>query len=407
MNLITNTFGRIIVIGGGPVGVVTALAAAQRGFPVTLVEAAEQADENPRAATVHPSTIEMVASLGFLDEFIAVGLVSRYFDYWDKPELKLVARMDHQVLNSDTPYPFVVQTEQHKLVNLCLKKLESMPAAEILLGWNAVSVTQDGSGVTVTAERDGERVIVHGAYAVGSDGARSAVRKALGIEFEGYTWPEQFLVITSKNDYADIIGCSYRSYFADPDDWVNLFKVAGNDMAGQWRTVFANHEGQAEAEALSDESVITHLRPLLRGREPEIVHRKVYSVHQRVAAKFRVGRVFLAGDAAHANNPIGGLGLNCGIHDAIELVGSLTAYARGEADENVLDRYERRRRRLNIEFVQRQTIDNKRRLEEKDPVLRKQRLDDLAATAADPARARAFLLRTSLIESARRSATMA
>lgn len=401
-----DTFGRIVVIGGGPVGAVTALAAAQRGFPVTLIEASEEADENPRAATFHPSTIEMVASLGFLDEFIAVGLVARYFDYWDKPELKLVARMDHEVLSGDTPYPFVVQTEQHKLVNLCLKSLEAMAEVDLLLGWNVVSVEQDGSGVTVTAERDGEKAVVSGAFAVGADGARSTVRKALDIEFEGYTWPEQFLVITSKNDYAGIIGCSYRSYFADPDDWVNLFKVAGNDMTGQWRTVFANQGSQAIDDALRDESVIAHLRPLLRGQEPEVVHKKVYNVHQRVAAKFRAGRVLLAGDAAHANNPIGGLGLNCGIHDAMELVDSLAAYARGEAAEDVLDRYECRRRQLNIEFVQRQTIDNKRRLEEKDPVARKERLDNLAAMAADPARAREFLLRTSLIESVRRAAAM-
>jgi 3-(3-hydroxy-phenyl)propionate hydroxylase len=399
-------FGRIVVIGGGPVGAVTALAAAQRGFPVTLIEASEEADENPRAATFHPSTIEMVASLGFLDEFIAVGLVARYFDYWDKPELSLVARMDHEVLSGDTPYPFVVQTEQHKLVNLCLTRLKAMAEVDLLLGWNVVSVEQDDGGVTVAAERDGEKTVVAGAFAVGADGARSTVRKALDIEFEGYTWPEQFLVITTKNDYADIIGCSYRSYFADPDEWVNLFKVAGNDMTGQWRTVFANPEGQAIEDALRDESVIAHLRPLLRGQEPEVVHKKVYSVHQRVAAKFRAGRVLLAGDAAHANNPIGGLGLNCGIHDAMELVDSLAAYAGGEADEDVLDRYERRRRQLNIEFVQRQTIDNKRRLEEKDPVARKGRLDNLAAMATDPARAREFLLRTSLIESVRRAAAM-
>lgn len=400
-------FGRLVVVGGGPVGVVTALAAAQQGFPVTLIETDLRADENPRAATFHPSTIEMVASLGLLDEFVSVGLVSRFFDYWDKPELRLAARMDHEVLKDDTPYPFVVQTEQHKLVQLAVGRLREMDNADLLLGWSVGSLRQDADGVSVTAERDGETVTVRGAYAVGSDGARSTVRKLLGIEFEGYTWPEQFLVITSKNDFDDIIGCSYRGYFADPTDWVNLFKVAGNDMTGQWRTVFATREGQSVEDALSDESIGEHLRPLLDGQEPRIVHKKVYSVHQRVAASFRAGRVFLAGDAAHANNPIGGLGLNCGIHDAMEFVSSLEAFARGDATEDALDRYERRRRQLNIEFVQRQTIDNKQRLEERDPVARKQKLDKLTEIAANPGRAREFLLRTSLIESVRRSKAMA
>jgi 3-(3-hydroxy-phenyl)propionate hydroxylase len=404
---VVNDFGRLVVVGGGPVGVVTALAAAQRGFPVTLIEAEDEVDENPRAATFHPSTIEMVATLGFTDDFIASGLVSRYFDYWDKPTLTLAARMDHEVLKADTPYPFVVQTEQHKLVRLALSRLAAMDNVDLFTGWSAESVTQDADGVTVTAARGGEQAVVAGAWAVGADGARSTVRKLIGIEFEGYTWPEQFLVITSKNDYAGIIGCSYRSYFADPGDWVNLFKVAGNDMTGQWRTVFASQEGQSEGQALGDESVHRHLRPLLGGQDPQVIHKKVYNVHQRVAASFRRGRVFLAGDAAHANNPIGGLGLNCGVHDAMELVDSLEAVARGEAGEDVLDRYERRRRQLNIEFVQRQTVDNKRRLEEKDPAARRRRLDDLAAVAADPVRAREFLRRTSLLESVRRAAAMA
>jgi 3-(3-hydroxy-phenyl)propionate hydroxylase len=300
-----------------------------------------------------------------------------------------------------------VQTEQHKLVRLALSRLAAMDNVDLFTGWSAESVTQDADGVTVTAARGGEQAVVAGAWAVGADGARSTVRKLIGIEFEGYTWPEQFLVITSKNDYAGIIGCSYRSYFADPGDWVNLFKVAGNDMTGQWRTVFASQEGQSEGQALGDESVHRHLRPLLGGQDPQVIHKKVYNVHQRVAASFRRGRVFLAGDAAHANNPIGGLGLNCGVHDAMELVDSLEAVARGEAGEDVLDRYERRRRQLNIEFVQRQTVDNKRRLEEKDPAARRRRLDDLAAVAADPVRAREFLRRTSLLESVRRAAAMA
>jgi 3-(3-hydroxy-phenyl)propionate hydroxylase len=143
--------------------------------------------------------------------------------------------------------------------------------------------------------------------------------------------------------------------------------------------------------------VARRLGPLLDGADDQVVHRNLYRVHQRVAKEWRQGRVFLAGDAAHVNNPIGGLGLNCGIHDAMELIGSLTA-ATGP-DDDVLDRYERRRRRLNIEFVQQQTIDNKKRLEETDPEKRRARLDELTAVAADPERMKSFLRRTSLLQS--------
>jgi 3-(3-hydroxy-phenyl)propionate hydroxylase len=116
--------------------------------------------------------------------------------------------------------------------------------------------------------------------------------------------------------------------------------------------------------------------------------------------------VFLAGDAAHVNNPIGGLGMNCGIHDAVELA-SVLAEAGPSADEGRLDRYNARRRPLNIEFIQQQTIANKKRLEEKDPAQRQARAADLAATAADPERHRQFLLRSSLLASVATAKTLA
>jgi 3-(3-hydroxy-phenyl)propionate hydroxylase len=130
-------------------------------------------------------------------------------------------------------------------------------------------------------------------------------------------------------------------------------------------------------------------------------------VHQRVAKTFRAGRVFLAGDAAHVNNPVGGLGLNCGIHDALELAETLHLVSCGQAGEALLDRYERRRRPLNIEYVQRQTVANKKRLEERDPRVRQANFDELRRTAADPRLHKQFLMRTSLIDSVRKSAQIA
>jgi 3-(3-hydroxy-phenyl)propionate hydroxylase len=136
------------------------------------------------------------------------------------------------------------------------------------------------------------------------------------------------------------------------------------------------------------------------------VHRNLYKAHQRVAASFRKGRVLLAGDAAHVNNPIGGLGLNCGIHDGVELAQRLARFVDGGAGEDELDLYDRRRRPLNIEFVQSQTVINKKRLEEKDPAVRAANFEQLHRTAADPAQHRQFLLRTSLIDSVHKAASI-
>jgi 3-(3-hydroxy-phenyl)propionate hydroxylase len=399
----------LVVVGAGPVGTVLALAAAERGFGVTVLEAAEEVTDAPRAATMHPSTLDMIADLGLLDEVRDQGLTARYFDYWDRPTRTLIARMDHELLREDTPHPYVVQVEQHKVVGMALRRLAALDGVDVRFGTPVTGVEQDGGRVTAHTA-DGP---VHGDYLVGTDGGRSTVRKSLGVEFAGYTWPERFLVLTTLFDFQqEWAGCSYRNYIFDPDEWVNLFKVAGNDGAGRWRAVFPTSVDETDEQALGDEGAWRRLGGLSTGAHPaeQLVHRNLYNVHQRVAERFRDGRVFLAGDAAHVNNPVGGLGLNCGIHDAVELADTLDAAASATgavAAEAALDRYEARRRPVNIEFVQQQTVANKRRLEEKDPAKRRAAQQELATIAADPDRTRAFLRNTSLLNSVARARSLA
>lgn len=392
---------QVIVVGAGPVGVVAALGAARAGFDVTLLEAAEQVQDDPRASTIHPSTLEMLDDLGLVDEVIGVGLVSRHFDYWDKPNRALVARLDHDVLRDETRFPFVVQTEQHKLARIGLRQMAAMPNVQVRLGCTVTGLEQSADSVVVHADTADGPAQFSGDWVIACDGGRSTVRKALGIEFEGYTWPERFVVLTTLFDFADAMACSYRSYLADPLEWSNLFKVAGDDLKGRWRVVFPTGVDESDEQALSDEASRQRLgRIWPDAADGEVVHRKIYRVHQRVATTFRTGRVFLAGDAAHVNNPIGGLGLNCGIHDAVELIEALIEFQAARS-EDVLNAYSSRRRELNIRYVQQQTVSNKNRLEERDEAVRKQRLDELRGIAASPESQRKFLRRTSLLESVR------
>jgi 3-(3-hydroxy-phenyl)propionate hydroxylase len=398
----------VIVAGGGPVGVVTALALARQGVPVRVFEAADRIDESPRASTTHPATLEMLAALGLLDEVIARGLVARTFQFWDRPSRRMVAEFDHAILKDDTPYPFVVQCEQHKLAKLAIERLAGLPDTEVRFSARVEAIEQFDDRVEVAVETARGREIVTASYLIGADGGRSTVRKALGIEFEGYTFPERFLVLTTPVDFTAEIGAGFRNYFSDPDEWANLFKVAGEDGSGLWRVVFPTVPGETDAQVLSEQAVQRRLQKFFpRSAAYPVTHRNIYNVHQRVAAKFRSGRVFLAGDAAHVNNPIGGLGLNCGIHDATELAALLGAVIKGEIAEEALARYDARRRPINIEYVQQQTIANKKRLEEKDPVAREANFAFLSRAAAEPAAHRAFLLRTSLLESVRRQTPIA
>jgi 3-(3-hydroxy-phenyl)propionate hydroxylase len=386
----------VIVVGAGPVGTVAALACARHGLSVLLLEKEDRIDDSPRASTTQPPTLEILAELGLIDEYLRVGLIARTFQFWDRPTLELVAEFDFARLQGETAYPFVVQTEQHKLANMAIDALRGMPNAEVQMGARVAGLSQNGETVTVDASSSS----LQADYVIGADGGRSTVRKALDIEFEGYTWPERFLVITTKFDFQAALGCSFRNYMADPQEWTNLFKVAGDDLKGRWRAVFNTREDETDEEALSDAAVRARLsRIYVPERERDYLHLNLYAVHQRVAKNFRKGRVFLCGDAAHVNNPIGGLGLNSGIHEAWHLAALLDRAVRREAVE--LDSYEAKRRPLNIKYVQEQTIANKKRLEEREPAARAKRFAELRATASDPRRHKAFLMRASLLESSR------
>lgn len=395
---------RVCVVGAGPVGVVAAIACAKKGLQVTLFEAEREIDHSPRAATTHPSTLEMLAELGLLAEFKSLGLVARHFQFRDGATNTLVAEFDHEVLRDETPYPYVIQTEQHKLAELGLRRLAAMSAASVYVGTRVTDVVQDEELVRVHIEGPAGLERRDFDYVIGCDGGRSTVRKCLDVEFEGYTWPERFLVLTTLFDFQAALGCCMRNYISDPEEWTNLFKVTGDDLKGRWRAVFPARENETDDDAFSEVSVSRRMSRLVERHPTElVVHRNIYRVHQRVAKTFRRGRVFLAGDAAHVNNPVGGLGLNCGIHDAMEIAETLHPVTSGQATAELLDRYERRRRPLNIEYVQQQTVANKKRLEERDPRVRQKNFDDLRRTAADPVLHKQFLMRTSLIESARKA----
>ena len=397
---------RVLIAGGGPAGLITALALAQRGVEVAVFERFETLQDDPRAATTHPATLEVLASLGLEREIREAGLVAPVFQHWDRVGDELLAEFDHALLADETAFPYVVQCEQFKTSKIALEHLRRHDGVTVHMGCEVTGIELGDDDVAIRVrDRDGERV-ERGRYLVGADGGRSLVRKAAGIEFEGFTWPEQFLVLTTPFDFEAERGYSYRSYFADPNEWCNCFKVAADGPPGLWRTVFPASTELTEEQLLSDEAVHARLENFFPNPDGyEIVHRNLYRVHQRVANRFRKGRVLLVGDAAHINNPIGGMGLNGGIQDAANLAEKLAAVLSG-ADERLLDLYDLQRRTLTIEFVQAQTIQNKKRLEERDPEKREANKAELRAIAKDPERAKAFLMRTSMLAAQRRANAM-
>ena len=397
----------IVIAGGGPVGVVTALALARQGLEVRLFEAEARVNDSPRAATTHAATLEILENLGLVEEVTRRGLIEPKFRMWDRASRAIIAEFDFGVLRNDTRYPYVVQCEQHKLADIALGRLKALPNVQVEFSARVGGFEQRDDRVEVEVETARGPRRLSASYLIGADGGRSTVRKGLDIEFEGYTHAERFLVLTTSYPFgAEFAECS-RNYFSDPDEWAALFKVTGDDGKGLWRVLFPTRLMESEDEAFEEAAVQARLQRFFpkAGAYP-VVHRNIYNVHQRVAASFRKGRAFLAGDSAHVNNPLGGLGLNFGIHDAVELTGLLGRVIRKEAAPDILDLYDTHRRPLNIEFVQQQTIANKKRMEEKDPAARQRDFDQLRRTADDPVSHRAYVRKASLLESVKKRAAV-
>ena len=393
----------VVVAGAGPVGLVSALLLANQGVKVTVLEAAPALNRDLRASTFHPPTLDMLAPLGLTDDLVAQGLVARYTQQRDRQE-GVIAEFDMQLIAPDTDHPFRLQCEQWKLTQMIQAQLNAMPHVQILFDAKVTQVTQSADQVQVAFTQVEEAHSLQADYLIGADGAWSAVRRSLNIEFEGFTYPERFLVVSTAFEYADHLPrLSYVNYCSDPQEWCVLLRVPT-----LWRVLFPTKAEETDEAVLTDESVQARLQNLLPQAQAYVTqHRTLYKVHQRVAQRFRHGRVVLAGDAAHINNPLGGMGMNGGIHDAMNLSEKLLAVLQKGESDAVLDQYERQRRTIAIDYINASTARNKRDIEERDPVKRKENQQALRELSLDPVRARAYIRQSSMIDALERAKAIA
>lgn len=392
---------RVLIAGMGPAGLVAALIMSRAGIPVSLFEAMEELPTDLRASTFHPPTLDMLAELGIADKLVADGLIAPTYQWRDR-KTGDAATFDLGCLQGLTAYPFRLQCEQFKLTRIAAAMLEAEPLVEMHFGLAAENVTQDESGITLTLRRaDGGTEEARGAYLIGADGASSAVRRALGIGFDGFTYPEQWVVASTDVDFAaKIPGLAPVTYTADAEEWFVLLRT--RDL---WRVLIPVPDDADPETVMSDAFIESKLQGIAPhdGTYP-IVHRTIYRVHQRVAKTYRVGRAAIAGDAAHINNPLGGMGMNGGIHDAVNLARKLILILKegGDAD-TILDHYSEQRRAIAEEYVLTHTHQNKQVIEETDPDKRAAHLARLKTVAATPDQLLAYVRKGAMIDAVEKS----
>ncbi len=402
------TAERVVIAGGGPVGLTAAVALARQGIPSVVLEAHTELQRELRASTFHPPTVEMLDDLGLGQALLAKGLKADKYQFRDRHE-GLVAEFDLGLLKDDARYPFRLQLEQYALCVEALKAIEESDLTEVRFSHAVTGAEPAGDHAVVTAETPEGPQQFKGAFAIGAEGLSSPTRVSLGLKFQGIAYPERYLSQFVTYDLQSLIdGLSHVAYVGDFPDWHALIHTPT-----EWRVLFPTRPEETffDDPDLDEETLervgqerLQRVHPT--GKPYPVKMRRIYRVHQRVAEDYRRGRVLLAGDAAHVNNPLGGMGLNGGVHDAVNLAEKIGRIWRGEADLDLLDRYTKERRTVAIEVVQRQTEQNARDIGEKDPETRRRRNDDMRRLADDPAKARQYLLRNSMIESLRQAAAM-
>ncbi len=394
---------RVLIAGAGPIGLICAYRLSLLGIPVVIVDRATEIPADLRASTWHPATMDMLEEIGVTDVILEKGAVCPSWQYRFQSTGER-AVFDMRVLEGETRHPYRVQCEQFHVVRHLAELVSRRDNVDLRWGVEAVEVAQDDDGVAMTVVHDGVRETIKGRFLIGADGGRSQVRDQLGLGFDGKTYPIFTMVaITDFPFEKHYEGLSNVSYV-----WTDTGNFSLLRVPDRWRSGITPLPDQTPEDALSDENINAHFQRIVpRDARYDILARGSYRTHMRVTERFNVGRVFLAGDAAHLNTPNGGLGLNCGVHDAMNLAEKIHAVWHGRADMAVFDRYTRQRKIIATDYVHTMSDANHHRMRERDPQKRREIMDDMKRITADDALMKEWLMNSSMINAVRFAETVA
>ncbi|MEV4117237.1 FAD-dependent monooxygenase [Nonomuraea sp. NPDC049695] len=356
---------------------------------VTVLERRSMLTSDSRAATFHPATLDLLAELGIADALIADGtLVDRL--QWRTRRGRVLAEMHMNLLAGRTAHPYRLHAEQNALIALLAAELACCPRAQLRVATAVDAVTDTGSRVKVRTGAGWEVAD----YVVAADGAHSTVRSVLGLPFAATPYPTRAVRIFTDSPLADLLpGLAPLTYVRDPAGSCSLLQ-----MPDHWRIIVRLPPG-ADANPHSDEVAALARRAVpVRGQQVAITAADTYRLARGVLESFRYGRVLFIGDAAHVTSTAGGLNMNAGIAEAVALGGVLAAVLGDAAPVAALDGWADRSRRILLEAVIPRSEARVDGVQDGDQVRLRAAVARLRATAADPATARAFLAKASLLD---------
>ncbi len=324
----------VVIVGAGPSGLTLACVLAAGGVSFVLVERLAEGANTSRAAVVHARTLEVLEELQVADRLRAEGHIVPRFTLRDRDRVLATIPFDWL----PTRHPYTLMVPQNITEAILLARLREL-GGDVHRPLAANDLREDADGVSVTVAVEGQHPqTVRARYLVGTDGMHSTVRERAGIGFTGDPYEQSFMLADVRMSWP--LGADEVMLFSSPEGLVVVAPLPG----GRHRVVATVDDAPEHPDIADIQHLLDTRGPTGTARIHEIVWSSRFRVHHRLADRYRVGRILLAGDAAHVHSPAGGQGMNTGIQDAVALGHALAATLRGRADESPLDQYERTRR---------------------------------------------------------------
>ena len=388
----------ILIIGAGPVGLTTALRLSQLGIRSIILEKSKSIQNELRASTFHPPTIEMLDTLGIAEELISMGLKTKQWQFRvHETGEKAVFDLGH--ISKDTKYPFRLQAEQKELCRIATKKAETDKNIDLRMGHQLNDLVQNDAFVVISASTEGRPdYTIEAPFVVAADGGSSKIRDIMGLQFSGLTYPETTILVATQFPFHEHIeGLSNVNYVWS--DWGTFSLLR---LPGIWRCSLYPDTNETVDEATQPNSIKEKLTRIVpKQTDHKILEVRPYKIHQRILDRYDHGRVVFVGDAAHLNSPSGGMGMNGGIHDGWNLSGKLKDILMDHQPLTKLSLYSEQRQKIAEKEILKNADKNRSRMQERDKDFRASELQRLKEIANDPKRARDFLLRSSMIKALR------
>ncbi|MDP3658685.1 NAD(P)/FAD-dependent oxidoreductase [Phenylobacterium sp.] len=347
----------VLIVGGGPVGLIAAIGLARHGLSVRVIEAEQGVMPSPRAMTYHRQALDGLMLLDLFDDATKAGFLSntncsRFYKTGE-------AYVSKSQYPEGLDHPYTLTLAINELTEVALAHMDRYPQTTCTWGSRFMGLKQFDDYVEVEAESQEGPETIRAKWVIGADGGRSGVRKAIGQELIGYTWPDRFVATNMRFDFEGHGWHPMSNLMIDNHYGAIIVRLTRD---GQWRVTF--HEDAELPVAGVRERIFEYYRRVLpnEGEGAQLDLFSPYSMHQRCVEKMRVGRVLLAGDSAHVTNPTSGFGLTGGMFDSFALIDALAAVVKGERGDEVLDAYAEARRKVFLEISSPISCESKRRV---------------------------------------------